>query len=275
MIYHPVKAEFKYRPMEKSLRKSVLPERNVCSLYPAQDSADAFSTGDGCQQVEMIGDPYHEKLAFTHEALYEPLYEITPEPPDLTGIMPEVRRLLRESKFVEAAELVEKAQLDAGFGPLLGNFKGAIIPPSSLHLNKAFWLELKQPEAGETKNYLRWLDLMNGKLVVQWENEEGSYVRELFVAYKEDVAVQKFTAPKGKLDLELKLKLPDYAPDHSMPNRGMSAPEKCSHELEITEELFTLKWAYYPDYGKKGYVSVIRLLRQGGKCGMYCRWDTY
>jgi hypothetical protein len=33
----------------------------------------------------------------------------------------------------------------------------------------------------------------------------------------------------------------------------------------MTEELFTLKWAYNPEFGQKGYVSVIRFVRQGGK----------
>jgi alpha-L-fucosidase 2 len=264
MIYQPIKATLQYIAMERKQRELLLPERNVCSLYPSKDWGDAFSTGNGFQQVELFGNPYNEKIAFSHEALYEPLYEITPEPPDLTGVMPTVRSLLREGKFVEAAELVEKVQLEAGFGPLLGNFKGAIIPPSSLHLNKAFWLDIIQPEEGSTKNYLRWLDLLNGKITVQWENDKGAFTREIFAAYQGDVIVQRFTAPKGALDAEFIVKLPDSVENGGMPFRGMAAPEKCSHELDLGENLITLKWAYCPEYGRKGYVSVIRFLRQGG-----------
>jgi hypothetical protein len=264
MSYSPVKAVFKYSPMEKSLREKILPERNVCSLYPSEDDNDAFSTGDGYQSVDLLGDPYHEKLTFSQEALYEPLWAKAPEPPDLTGVMPRVRMLLRENKFVEAAELVEKAQLEAGFGPLLGNFKGAIIPPNSLHLNKAFWLDIRQPEAGETKNYLRWLDLMNGKLTVQWENDKGAFAREIFVAYEGDVVVHRLTAPKGELNAQFTIKLPDSASENETIMRNMAAPEKCSHELDIAEDFITLKWAYFPEYGKKGYISIIRFIQQSG-----------
>jgi ABC-type glycerol-3-phosphate transport system substrate-binding protein len=63
--------------MPRGLREKLLPERNICSLYPSKDSRDAFSTGDGYQHVELLGDPYQELLTFYQEALYEPLYTAT------------------------------------------------------------------------------------------------------------------------------------------------------------------------------------------------------
>ncbi len=249
-------------PIEK--RRAVLPERSVCSLYPARDLEDAFTTGDGFQKVDALGDPYHEELAFTHEALYEPQWANPPEPPDLTGVMPEVRRLLREGKFDDAARLVEKVQLEAGFGPDLTDNNGTIIPPRSLHLHKAFYLGIRQAQDGETKDYLRWLDLLNGKFTVQWENSHGAFKREMFVAYKGDVVVQRFTAPAGALDADITIRMPNTSANEAFP-RGVVHPELCRHELDIAEDLVTLKWAYHPGYGKKGYVSVIRFVRAGGR----------
>jgi len=161
----------KYQEMAVEKRKTVLPERNVCSLEPSDDYANCISTGNGFQRIDMLGDPYNEELTFMQEALYAPLWAKTPEPPDLTSIMPEIRKLLLEGKLEEAGELVHKTQIDAGFGPLMSKWYDNIIPPSSLRLHPAFFMGVKQLEAGKTKDYIRWLDMMTGKITVQWEND--------------------------------------------------------------------------------------------------------
>ena len=251
---------FKYGAMPLEERKRILPERSVCSLYPSNDYADCVSTGNGFQRIDVLGDPYNDELAFSQEALYEPIWAKTPEPPDLTGVMPDVRRLLREGKLAEAGELVHQVQLDAGFGSLFNKWNNNIIPPM-LRKNRAFWLSIKQPEAGSTSNYLRWLDMLTGKITVQWGNDKGEFARELFAAYKSDVVVQRFSAPKGALDADITIKLPDAGTGYDR----MSKPELCSKELEISEDLITFKLAYYPEHGQKGYVCVIRFIRRGGK----------
>ena len=253
----------KYGAMPLENRKQLLPTRNICSLAPSEDYADCISTGNGFQRIDILGDPYDDELSFTQEALYVPQWDKTPEPPDLSDIMPKVRSLLLEGKLEAAGNLVHARQVEAGFEPLFGKWNNNIIPPSSLHLNTAFWLGVKQTETGPTKNYLRWLDLMTGKTTVQWENDKGAYRRELFAAYKHDVVVQRFTAPKNGLSVDITLSLPS----EERPGRfgRMFKPELCSHELDISEDLFTMSWAYHPEYGQKGYVSVIRFIQQGGK----------
>ncbi len=254
--------EFQYGPMPLEARKAVLPERSVCSLYPSVDYADSFATGNGSQSLDLLGDPYNEEIGFSQELLYEPMWAKAPEPPDLTGVLPTVRKLLLEGRADEAADIVEQKQIEAGITATSRN--GSLMPLWSLRLNRAFWMGIKQPEAGATKNYLRWLDMMTGKVTVQWENDDGGFAREAFVAYDGDVVVQRFTAPKGKLDVEIEMKLPNEGGHHSFVGR-LAKPDLCSHELEMTGELFTLKWAYNPEYGQKGYVSVVRLLRNGGR----------
>ena len=254
--------KFKYGAMLLETRKKILPERNVCSLYPAESYKDCFWVGNGHQKVEVMGNPYEDEMAFAHELLYEPQWVSAPEPPDLTRVMPEVRKKLLEGKFIEAADLVEDVQKKAGYE--LEIIKGSVMPTWSLHLHKAFWLKVTQPEAGETKNYLRWIDLLAGKYKVQWENDNGAFSREMFSAYAGDAVVQRFLAPKGKLDTDITIRLPETDNSFFIP-MGIVHPEDCEKELEMTEELFTLKWAYNPEYGQKGYVSVIRFIRTGGK----------
>ncbi len=262
VVSHP----FKYAWMPLEDRKKLLPERNVCSLYPAKEHCDYFWTGDGFQRVDEMGDPYDDVFFFLQEALFEPKWAKTPEPPDLTGIMPEVRRLLLEGKFTEAADLVEKVQIEAGFGEYMYcTSVGAIMPLMHLHPHKAFLLSVKQPEAGKTKNFLRWLNLLSGKITVQWENDRGAFARETIAAYKGDIIAQRFTAPKGALDNEITLMLPNNVSFDDYLHSGVVHPELCSYELDVAYDLFTLKWAYPPELGRKGYVSVIRFVRCGGK----------
>lgn len=263
---------FKYGAMTLEQRRVILPERSVCSLYPGSDISDALITGNGFQRVDVIGEPYNETAEFTQEALYEPTWAKTPLPPDLNSVLPTIRQLMLENKFVEAASLVERAQIEAGFGQYMNFSSNGIVGPTSpLQRHQAFKLNIRQPEAGKTVNYLRWLDMMNGKITVQWENERGAFTRESFVSYKENVAVQKLSAPNGALDAEVTIALPVRSGMNGMPGipsmpgiPGMRAPDKCSHKLDICEDLIILKWAYCPEFGQKGYVSVIRFIRQGG-----------
>ena len=86
----PFQRKYKEMPLENA-RLSCLNE--MCSIEPSADYANCMSTGNGFQRVDILGDPYNEELAFMQELLYAPLWAKTPEPPDLTGIMPEIRRL--------------------------------------------------------------------------------------------------------------------------------------------------------------------------------------
>ncbi len=256
-----------YEAMPLARRKQLLPERSVCSLYPAENGSEVFMTGNGTQRVDMLGDPYDEKCGFTHEMLYEPKWKNAPEPPDLTPVMPEVRRLLREGKFVEAADLVERRQLEAGFGSQMRHVGTVdcdhIVDPPMMPFNHtAFWLTLKTPKAERTFDYLRWLDLLSGVLTTQWQTEQGAFRREMFASFRDAVVVMRSSAPKGQLNITVDFIHPDQ--NVRMPF-GVKMFQGNTHETEITQDMFVLRWAYLPEYGQKGYGSVVKLIREGGQ----------
>lgn len=86
---------------------------------------------------------------------------------------------------------------------------GAIIPVSMLRSHQAFRLAIEQSSKGKIRNYLRWLDLMNGEVTVQWEDSFGSYKREALSAYSTDVNVMRFTAWNGaSVNAEVEIQLP-------------------------------------------------------------------
>lgn len=56
-----------YLPVEQ--RYDILPEHSICSISPADTSADDFITGNGALRVQSSGHPYHDEMAFTQELL--------------------------------------------------------------------------------------------------------------------------------------------------------------------------------------------------------------
>ena len=75
-----------YIPADR--RYDLLPEHSICSIAPADITADDFITGNGTLRVESAGRPYDDEMAYTQELLYEPLREKTPLPPDLRPYLP-------------------------------------------------------------------------------------------------------------------------------------------------------------------------------------------
>ncbi|MCR4864159.1 MAG: glycoside hydrolase N-terminal domain-containing protein [Bacteroidales bacterium] len=238
-----------YIPVDR--RSSILPKHNICSIAPATESSDYFITGSGVLRLQASGQPYNEVMTYTHELLYEPKWAETPLPPDLSVYMPRIRQLLLEGKANEVNALLDEAQKKAGFEKYM-NFDNSILyPVSGPSRHQAFTLTFRRPEQSNTRDYLRFLDMQNGMITSMWTDARGSFRNESFCAYDGEITVNRFTAPKGQLDLDVTMMLP-----------RLSAGS--SHELNIEDGVITLACAYNPEYGQKGYVAVLRFLPQGG-----------
>lgn len=266
----PVAPKPLYEPMSLEKRRNMLPSRNVCSLIPARRADDALTTGNGRQRIAVMGDPYAEELAFTQELLYEPKWAKTPEPPDFTGILPRLRQLLREGKFEEAGELADSTRLaDPNYAPWRDQPNASLYPVGSLSSHDAFRLEIRQPKGDNSREYVRWLDLLTGCITVQWEDSRGSFRREAVTAYEGDVNILRLTgdAPEG-INAEIALVGPlEFAEKKklsSMQRGDLEAPELCREKITPSEDMLTLELAYCPEYGQKGYCSVIKLTHDGG-----------
>jgi alpha-L-fucosidase 2 len=252
--------EYPYPFIPADARRAILPERNVCSIAPADEQSDYFYTGNGSHKADVSGRPYSDECVISQELLYEPLWKETPLPPDLRPILPQVRKLLLEGKPGEAEALVDQAQIDAGFEKYM-NFGAKSVMPSPIgHLHDALYLTYKQPDAGGTKNYLRWLDLLSGKITSHWENARGVFETATLPAYDGDLIIQRLTAPKGQLDVDVIVKIPGGTGLWGWPVLPGS-----THTLDKRPDLFTLSMAYNPEFGPRGYVAVVRFVRTGGK----------
>ena len=237
-----------YIPVEK--RAGILPKHNICSIAPAAESSDNFITGSGFLRLQASGQPYNEVMTYTQELLYEPQWAETPLPPDMRPYLPRIRQLLLEGKADEANALVDEAQKKAGFEKYM-NFDNKILyPVAGPRRHTAFTLTFRRPEQSGTRDYLRFLDMQNGMITSMWTDARGSFRNDSFCAYDGEVTVNRFSAPKGQLDLDVDIQLP----------RLVGSTPK----LDIENGVITLATAYNPDFGQKGYAVVIRFLPQGG-----------
>ncbi|MBO4656665.1 MAG: glycoside hydrolase N-terminal domain-containing protein, partial [Bacteroidales bacterium] len=237
-----------YIPVEK--RSSILPKHNICSIAPAEESSDYFITGNGSLRIQASGQPYNDVMSYTQELLFAPQWAQAPLPPDMRPYLPRIRQLLLEGKADEASALIDEAQKKAGFEKYMNFDNNILYPVGGPRRHQAFTLTFRRPEQPDTRDYLRFLDMQNGMITAMWTDARGSFRNECFCAYDGDVTVNRFTAPKGQLDLDVEMQLPRLAGS--------------THELNIEDGVITLACAYNPDFGRKGFAVAIRFLPLGG-----------
>ena len=250
-----------YIPADK---RTFLPEHNVCSIAPADDASDNFITGNGSLRIQASGRPYSEEMAYVSELLYEPQWKSAPLPPDLRPYLPKIRQLLLEGKPEETDALLDEAQKKAGMEQYMDFSRRILYPKAGPRMHTAYWLHFDMPEQADIRDYLRWINMQNGVITATWTNASGTYKSEAFCAYDGNIAVNRFTAPKGALSMEISLDLPNKL--YMLGYHMFASPFAGStHELKMEKDLITLSWAYNPEYGKKGYVAAIRIENEGGE----------
>ena len=250
-----------YIPFEK--RQSLLPKYNVCSIFPSTDPADDFVTGNGFMRLQASGRPFDDEIAYTEETLYEPQWKETPLPPDLRPIMPKLRQLLLEGRHDEIDALLDEAQKAAGFEKYM-NFNSKILyPVGGPRLHTALWLTFRRAEAKDIHDYLRFLELDTGRVSSLFTDARGTFRTDSFCACRQNIAVTRFTAPEGQLDLEVTVDLPGRPVAFGYLKLAQPFPGS-THRLTTTRDGFLLSWAYNPDFGHKGYAAAVRFIPEGG-----------
>ena len=249
-----------YPYLSKEARRSVLPLHNVCSITPGTESSDWLYTGNGSHRIDVSGDPWHEEISVTQELLYEPKWAKTPLPPDLRPYLSDIRRFVKEGRPEEADRLIDQALKEAGLDAYMNMDAKVVYPTESLRLHKAFWLTADIEKDPAIRDYLRWTDLYSGKITVQWTDSRGTFSHEALAAWEGDVAAFRFTAPAGKLDMKLSLRLPV-----GMKIFGRELLKGAVYHLDKSPSLFKMALAYNPEFGEKGYVALLRFIPEGGQ----------
>ena len=214
----------------------LIPERGVASAGAAGRWDYGFLTGNGRIGAIVYGQPNHETIVFNHERLYLPTPR--PEMPDLGKTFDEVRRIAREEGHIAARNFSLKQAIDQG------HFNYHSDP---FHL--AFELKLVMPAKGAVKDYLRTTDFQTGEVSTHWSDDDGKYVRKLFVSRPDNVAVLSILPPDAK---KLNLSISTVPIVHDL----------IDSDLSVDDEWITSHNAYALSPG--GYDNVMRVITKGG-----------
>lgn len=249
-----------YPSMALEGRKKCLPRRNLCSLRPAVQLSDALLTGNGSLRADVYGDPFHETVSYWHELLYVPIRKGVPDLPDLTGILPKVRKLLLKGAYDEALEAMRNNWEAQGFGKdLFVTDDNRIIPMSTLSKVRAFDLQIESKERNFS-NYLRSLDLLNGEVTVRFTDGDGEWLRKTVPSFSRNLIYQTVEAPKkGSLNADFAFVLPTHE-DQGWSDQSLEG----DFLLNVEEDRALLGCAYNPEFGSLGYTAVTRIIREGG-----------
>ncbi len=165
---------------------------------PAKEEKDAFTTGNGTLLLSALGNPEHDRFTLRHEELYVPQWKEAPKAPEIAEYLEPVRKLLLKGEYKRAADLY--SEMIKAKGP------GSTLASSPEHA--AIILEVNQP-VEEAYHYFSTLDMRSSLVSVRWEDKDGGeYRREMFCSRADNLAAIRFTAPDGKLEMDLQGELP-------------------------------------------------------------------
>ncbi len=263
-------------PLEERLRRGVVPRRGFCSIAPGSDSL--LISGNGPINIDMQCDPYAEQITFRHESIFVPHKPF--EVPDIAGIFPQVRQMMLDGKYQEAAKFAHDEWHKKLDNSTRGGFGGG----------SAFSMQLDLPKTASIKNYLRTVDFESTELKVYWTDERGEWVRRTFTSRPDNVVVQWLTAPKGQsVNVRIKLQRAGGGMFGGVGGSGgglagplvsvkqgaqndffgsrRGGPQGEFHQ-DYNEQRLIFKGMLNPSVNNSGYAGVTRVVREGGTARM-------
>ena len=203
---------------------------------------DALPSGNGTIGAAVYGAVHDETVLLTHEDLWHGA--ITPELPDVSELLPEVRRLLDEGDVQAADRLLAGELRSRGYKPEMGN----PLPLADL--------KIKMPVRKGFREYRRALNMETGEVAVTWTDGDTSYRRSLFVSRPDNFVVMEITSSAPSLVAEIALDLHDRSDTRSV--RGKISALPINLEVEADESGW-IRYAAHNDDGTD-FGAVARVL---------------
>jgi hypothetical protein len=265
--------------LEERVRRGIVPRRGFCSIAPATNAL--LISGNGPISLDLLGNPYAEQINFRHESIFIPRKPSAA--PDIAAILPQVRQMQLDGKYLEAAQLAHDEWHKKLVATTGGGFGGGM----------AFQMRLDLPKSASVNNYLRTVDFESTEVQVHWTDEHGEWVRRTFASRPDNAVVQQLTAPKGKT-LNVRITLGrggaagrggfggggglggplgaatrTGAPGGGLrgPGGGAAGAQGVYHQ-DFNEQRLIFKGILDPSVNNRGYAGVTRLVREGGSARM-------
>ncbi|MBE6541595.1 MAG: glycoside hydrolase family 95 protein [Ruminococcaceae bacterium] len=151
--------------------------------------------GNGLIGGMVYGGIYKENILINHAMLWRGGNEM--ELPDVSYIIPEIRRLLDEHKVVEADTMLADELRKKGY-------VGEIMEPSPLAD-----IVIETPSKELFSHYRREIDMERALVTVSWDENGTSYKRESFISRCDDRIYTRYSCENGKIDTKIAVKLHD------------------------------------------------------------------
>jgi hypothetical protein len=208
--------------------------------------------------VEVYGDPFAERIVFHQEDLLQPWKSEPLEAPQIASVLPEVRRLILAGEYKKANDLALAKGSEGPWKPFM----------DTLHPHPAFHMEINTEGQHAVRDYLRSTDFESGEVKVSWADDAGRWERRTFVSRPDNVVVQRLTAPNGsginaKVQLDTSMILSEIATE----TRPEPGADKIIYERRFDGSHMILTGRYVVAKGHPGYVSVTRVIADGGTVG--------
>ena len=174
----------------------------------------ALPVGNGRLGAMVFGGVVHERLQLNEDTLWagRPYDPVNPEAKDA---LPEVRRLIADRKYSDAAKLVAAKVMSK--------------PLAQMPYETVGDLALTFPQVESVENYTRDLDLTTATAHVSYTSAGVTFSREVFASAPDQVVVVRLTANRpGKISFEANLQTPQRATveataDGDLVMRGVNA----------------------------------------------------
>lgn len=236
-------------PLADRISRKIVPQRGFCCLTPG---GEALSSGNGAVNIEVTGDPFTERIPFSHESLFVPRKKSL-EAPNIAHVFPQVRQMMLEGKYSEAIMIAFNEWRKT---PITrGGFGGT-----------RFNMLLEFPKSLSVKNYLRTLDFESTEVKVHWTDDYGDWVRRVFTSRPDNVVVQWFTAPAGQLvNVRIKVSEGGFG-ELGVPRERSSG--SANTQTDFNEQRLIIKGLLDPSVDNRGFANVTRVVREGGSARM-------
>src|SRR6185436_16559256 len=157
----------------------------------------ALPVGNGRLGAMVFGGVVHERLQLNEDTLWagRPYDPVNPEAKDA---LPDVRRLIAERKYTDAATLVQAKVMSK--------------PLAQMPYQTVGDLTLTFPQADAVENYRRDLDLTTATAHVSYTTGGVTFSREVFASAPDQVIVVWLTASRpGQISFEARMQTPQRA----------------------------------------------------------------
>jgi alpha-L-fucosidase 2 len=144
-------------------------QTKISCVTPARDWREALPLSNGCLGALVFGRTASEVVALNHEGLWGG--GCSPEMPDVSDALPDVRDALAAGKYQEAENILPQRLKQAGYTDASS---GAFMPGPDLLIHSG-------SEYGYG-DYLRTLDLANGEVTITWMDGRTPRMRRCFTS---------------------------------------------------------------------------------------------